>query len=245
MSVLQSLTMGVNGADLLAAFWMIGCWMGVGWWIERGPRANATMAALMSRRRYEWALRTAERDQRIVDAALLATLQNGSAFFASSCLIAVGGAAALLGQAEALAAISNDLPFADHVAPVDWRRRLLTPLGLLVYAFFKFAWSHRIFSYNAIMIGAIPMPGPNGEVSRAARTAAMRAAALNQQAALNFNRGLRALYFALGTLGWLLGPGGAALGAALVAWAMWRREFMSHSRAALLRDAEADEKSGL
>ncbi|MDD2869186.1 DUF599 family protein, partial [Neomegalonema sp.] len=61
-----------------------------------------------------------------------------------------------------------------------------------------------------------------------------------EQAALNFNRGLRGLYFALGTLGWLLGPWGAVAGAALVTWAMWRREFISHSRAALTGDAPTE-----
>lgn len=230
----------LNAADVQAALWTLVCWVGVGWWIEKGPRAQGTMAALMNRRRYEWARRTAEREQRIVDAALLNSLQSGAAFFASACMFAIGGAAALLGQAEALAALSNDLPLADHVAAADWRRRLLMPLGLLVYAFFKFAWAHRLFTYNAIMIGSIPMPGPAGEVGPEAEDAAFRAAGLSEQAAKNFNRGLRALYFALGTLGWLLGPWGAAAGAALVTWTLWRREFISHSRAALSRPARPE-----
>ncbi|WP_018632202.1 DUF599 domain-containing protein [Neomegalonema perideroedes] len=233
----------ISGADLMAALWTVACWLGVGWWIERGPYSESTMAALMTRRRYEWALRIAEREQRIVDAALLNSLQSGAAFFASACMFAIGGAAALLGQAEALAALSNDLPFADHVAAGDWRRRLLAPLGLLVYAFFKFAWSHRLFNYNAIMLGSIPMPHPGQtEIPPEAEDAALRAARLNEQAALNFNRGLRGLYFALGTLGWLLGPWGAVAGAALVAWAMWRREFISHSRAALTSEKPPEPK---
>ena len=52
----------------------------------------------------------------------------------------------------------------------------------------------------------------------------------NVRAALNFNRGLRALYYALASLAWLAGPPLLALAAAVVTVSLLRREFASVPR---------------
>ena len=76
---------------------------------------------------------------------------------------------------------------------------------IFVYAFFKFAWSYRLFNYAAILIGAVPpVNGANGEPRRAAPRA--RAAAMNVVAGRHFNRGQRAFFFALAYLGWFVEP---------------------------------------
>ena len=60
--------------------------------------------------------------------------------------------------------------------------------------------------------------------------AAAQAAEVNITAARSFNRGLRSIYFALGALGWLLGPLALMITTLLAAGVMIRREFASHSR---------------
>jgi hypothetical protein len=75
---------------------------------------------------------------------------------------------------------------------------------IFVYAFFKFAWSYRLFNYFAIMVGAAPPPDEKD--MPAAQTFAHRAARLCTEAGRHFNRGQRAFFFALGYLGWFLGP---------------------------------------
>jgi len=75
-----------------------------------------------------------------------------------------------------------------------------------------------------------------------AQAFAHRAARLCADAGRAFNRGQRAFFFALGYLGWFLGPLPLALTTAGVALVAWRRQFNSDSRRAF--DANlADKKS--
>ena len=53
-----------------------------------------------------WIRRMLERETRMVDMQIMASLQNGTAFFASTSLIAIGGGLALLrGTNDALAVL--------------------------------------------------------------------------------------------------------------------------------------------
>ena len=101
---------------------------------------------------------------------------------------------------------------------------------IFVYAFFKFAWSYRLFNYFAIMVGAAP---PREEKdTAAAQVFAHRAARLCADAGRHFNRGQRAFFFALGYLGWFLGPLPLALTTTGIVIVMWRRQFASETRKA-------------
>ena len=75
---------------------------------------------------------------------------------------------------------------------------------------------------------------PNDPDDPRAYPLAAQAAELNIRAALNFNRGLRSMYFALGTLAWLLGPIALMIATAMVVWIVWSREFASMPRKILL-----------
>ena len=200
--------------------------------IEHPPRRHPSVSRLMERSRRDWMATFAARDHRIFDATLLATLRSGAAFFASTCLIAIGGVAALLGQTDRVLGVVRDLGAApgETAVPV-WEAKLLVLAILLVNAFLKFVWSHRLFGYCAVLMGA--MPGPEGTVPEAA---VERATAIQLTAARNFNRGLRAVYFALAALAWFLGPVPLMAATLLTAAMLARREFFSDSRRALLPD---------
>jgi uncharacterized membrane protein len=77
---------------------------------------------------------------------------------------------------------------------------------------------------------------PNDPKDPVAYPRAAQAAELNIRAAINFNRGLRAMYFALGALAWLLGPIALMLSTFVVVWVVWSREFASLPRSILLKD---------
>jgi len=62
---------------------------------------------------------------------------------------------------------------------------------------------------------------------------AAQAAEINIRAAWNFNRGLRAIYFALGCLAWLLGPLALIAATLAVTFIIWQREFASMPRTIL------------
>jgi uncharacterized membrane protein len=84
------------------------------------------------------------------------------------------------------------------------------------------------------MVGAAP---PSKERDTAAAQAfAHRAARLCADAGRHFNRGQRAFFFALGYLGWFLGPLELALTTTGVVIVMWQRQFQSETRKAFEDD---------
>jgi uncharacterized membrane protein len=80
------------------------------------------------------------------------------------------------------------------------------------------------------MIGAAPLSSDKDTAT--AKVFAHRAALVCADAGLHFNRGQRALFFALGYLGWFLGPLELGLSTTGVLIVMWRRQFASESRKA-------------
>ena len=117
------------------------------------------------------------------------------------------------------------LPFSVPTTPAMWELKVVGLAVIFVYAFFKFAWSYRLFNYLAIMIGAAPPPSQKDTAE--ARTFVYRASRVCAEAGLHFNRGQRAFFFALGYLGWFLGPLELALSTTGVLIVMWRRQFAS------------------
>jgi len=124
----------------------------------------------------------------------------------------------------------SDLALDDGPALL-WEAKILTAVLFGSNAFLKFVWSHRLFNYCAIAMAAVP-----NEIGELAYARAAQAAEVNITAARAFNRGLRSVYFALASLAWLLGPL-ALIAVSLFTFAMlWRREFASVSRRALMEN---------
>jgi uncharacterized membrane protein len=216
--------------DLLAFAWFLGVWIAYSIMIEKSAKGREGLNALMNGYRDEWMDRLLARDMRMVDAQVTAALQNGTAFFASTSLIAIGGTLTLLRATEEILPIMSLLPFGAGSSRELWDLKMLGLAIIFVYAFFKFAWSYRLFNYFAIMVGAAP---PREEKDTpAAKEFAHRAARLCADAGRHFNRGQRAFFFALGYLGWFLGPIPFALSTAGIVVVMWRRQFTSDARRA-------------
>ena len=216
--------------DLLALAWFLGVWIAYSLLLERTAKGRRSLNALMNLYRDEWMERMLARDVRIVDSQVTAALQNGTAFFASTSLIAVGGALTLLRSTEQAVSLVASLPFGIAPSPELWQLKIAGVAVIFVYAFFKFAWSYRLFNYFAIMVGAAPPPAEKD--TEAAQAFAHRAARLCADAGRHFNRGQRAFFFALGYLGWFLGPLPLALTTTGVVIVMWRRQFVSEARMA-------------
>ena len=89
----------------------------------------------------------------MVDMQIMASLQNGTAFFASTSLLAVGGALALLRSTNDALAVLAKLPIDLSPSPALWELKCIGLILIFIYAFFKFAWSYRLFNYVAILLG--------------------------------------------------------------------------------------------
>jgi uncharacterized membrane protein len=219
----------LSSIDLLAFAWFLAAWLGYSYVIERTDKGRHGLNALMNKYRDAWMQHMLGRDGRIVDAQVSAALQNGTAFFASTSLIAVGGTVSLLRAPDAVLPVISVLPFGAPSRDL-WEMKMMGLAIIFVYAFFKFAWAYRLYNYFAILIGAAPPPGEQN--SPDAKAFAHRAASICADAGQHFNRGQRAFFFALGYLGWFLGPLPLALTTLAVVIVMWRRQFDSRSRRA-------------
>lgn len=204
-------------------------WVLIGWRIERSSPQKPSVSVLMEDFRRDWMRQMVTREPRMFDIQLVSTLRQGATFFASASMIAIGGGLALIGNTEQLAGLANDLTLGNAPAIV-WEIKILIVLLLLSNAFLKFVWAHRLFGYSAVLMAAVP----NDPDASLAFPRAGQAAELTNTAGRSFNRGMRSVYFALASLAWLLGPWTLLLAVVLTAAVLYRREFASHSRRALL-----------
>lgn len=217
--------------DFAALTLLLVLWLGIGWRIEHSGTRHPSTSMLMARYRRDWMREMVSRQPRIFDAQILATLRQGTAFFASTCVIALGGTLALIGNADRVAGLAEDITRTGH-PEVIWEIKLMVPAFFLTNGFLKFVWSNRLFGYCSVLMASVP----NDVEHEKAYHRAEQAAEINITAARSFNRGLRAMYFALAASAWLVGAA-ALIAATLVTFVViWRREFASHSRKILLND---------
>ena len=217
--------------DWIAVGTTLLAWFVISWMIEHPGAKRPSVTVLMSERRRDWMKVFVTRDPRIFDSQILSSLRQGTSFFASTSLLAVGGVLALAGNTDPLRGVAAEVT--EMAVPVlIFQLKLAFVAVFLTNAFLKFVWANRVFGYCAVLMAAVP----NDPADPAAYPRAAQAAELNIRAAINFNRGLRAMYFALGALAWLLGPIALLIATATVFWIVWSREFASLPRTILLEE---------
>ena len=219
--------MGEYLVDILAVGFFVLEWTVYAVTLEHSAYGQDSLSARMHVYREVWIRRMLERQTRMVDMQIMASLQNGTAFFASTSLLAIGGALALLRSTNEALAVLRALPIDLSPSPALWEIKCVGLVLIFVYAFFKFAWAYRLFNYVAILLGAMPpaeardTPGAEAHVIRTTR--------LFEAAGRHFNRGQRAFFFALGYLGWFVSPWVLFVTTALVVIVTWRRQFVSNA----------------
>ena len=219
--------MGAYSVDILAVGFFIIEWTVYAFTLERTAYGRNSLSARMNVYREVWIRRMLDREARMVDMQIMASLQNGTAFFASTTLLAVGGALALLRSTNDALAVLGALPIDLSPTPALWEIKCVGLTLIFIYAFFKFAWSYRLFNYVAILLGAMP-PASQRDTPQA-EAHVMRTTRLFQAAARHFNRGQRAFFFALGYLGWFVSPWALLASTAAVVIVTWRRQFASNA----------------
>ena len=204
-------------------------WILIGWRVEYASTRHPSVSHIMADYRRAWMVQMITREPRIFDAQTIATLRQGTSFFASTSMIATGATLALIGNSDNLIGVAEDITLTDHPRFV-LEIKLLTVVFFLTNAFLKFVWSNRLFGYCSVLMAAVPNDPTHPDAAKMAR----KAGEVNVTAARSFNRGLRSVYFALASLAWLGGPLLLMAGAILTLIVIWRREFASQSRSILL-----------
>ncbi|MER8734190.1 DUF599 domain-containing protein [Mesorhizobium sp. M1227] len=224
----------LSTADLAALGFFLAAWVLHTLAADGMLVSRMSLTRAMNTQREAWMRTMAEREIRIVDTAIMSGLQQGTAFFASSSLIAIGGCFALLGASDQVLTVLSDLPFGATSSRAAFQTKVLGLVLILAFSFFKFGWAYRLFNYCSILIGAVPIP--HGEASRnpVTETAVWRAARMNMLAGKHFNSGLRGVFFSIGYLGWFVDPAVFVLSTLLLLAVLVRRQFFSAARQAVL-----------
>ncbi len=191
---------GFSLLDYVALAVFLAAWLTYHHLMEGGWSEQRTLNRRMDRFRLDWMRRMLARDNRIVDAQIVAALQNGTAFFASTSLLAIGASLAILQSSEDVMKIFSDLPFVAPANRMSWELKTFGITIIFAYAFFKFAWAYRLFNYTTILLGSTPPP--TEAQTPAAQRHVLKAARMATLAGRHFNRGQRAFFFAIGYLGW-------------------------------------------
>ncbi len=215
--------------DFVALGIMLIGWLLIGWRIEHPNSKKLSTSQIMAIFRRKWMVQMITREPRIFDAQILSGLRQGTAFFASTSVLALGGVLAVMGNAERLSGVANDLILMDDPTFV-WEAKLGIIALFLTNAFLKFAWSNRLFGYAAVLMAAVPNDACDPECIPCAN----KASEINVLAAQSFNRGLRSIYFALTVTAWIAGSVAMLLATFFTLAVIWRREFGSRSRTILL-----------
>src|SRR5689334_10015692 len=142
--------------DIIALAGFVIAWTTYSIVIEWTPHGRLGLNSRMNSYREMWMRRMLTRENRMVDMQIMAALQNGTAFFASTSLIAIGGALTLLRSSDDMMSLLSTLPLGVSTSRLLWEAKTIGLAVVLVYAFFKFAWSYRLYNYVAIMLGATP-----------------------------------------------------------------------------------------
>ena len=230
--------------DAMALCLFLMAWIGYHIAVESSFLSHKSLNQMMHVYRAQWMDRLLWRDVRIIDTQITAGLQNGTSFFASTSLFAIGGSLTLLRITDDAMNLVSSLPFGLVMTRTMWEIKVLGLALIFTYGFFKFAWSYRLFNYAAILIGAAPPHEESGMPQ--AKAFAKYRAELFTYAGRQFNRGQRALFFALAYIGWFVSPSLLMVTTIAILCVMAWRQFYSPAHdaiAALTIEAPYQESS--
>ncbi|MBP0493196.1 DUF599 domain-containing protein [Pararoseomonas indoligenes] len=217
--------------DLVALAVFVLCWVGYATVVDRVPSIHRrSVIHAMNEHRRRWLVALLPKENRVADVAIVGNLMSSTSFLANTCIFIIGGAMALLASPEVGRRVLGAMPFSE--APMTdggWETRILLILLIFVRAFFELTWALRQFNYGSILIGGLGR-------TPAAIPAAEIAAEVVNRAARHFNTGLRAYYFGLAVLAWMVHPIAFILASLWVVSELHRREFRSAVQAALSAD---------
>lgn len=212
--------------DVAALGWFFACWAGYALLVDHSRLYRLSVSGHMHQHRRRWMRNMILRELRMVDTQIHASLVSGILFFASTSILLVGGLMTVLGATEEVISVLGDLPLGAPVSRVVWEVKIALLIVIFVYAFFKFAWCYRLCSNCAIMVGAAPR---EAELNADAEAFAERIAQLYSLSGRHFHKGLRAYFFALAAVCWLVNPILFIIATAWVLLVLIRREFRSQT----------------
>lgn len=225
--------------DMMAALWRVlpaidwvaltlffAAWIGYHQFAHRRAAVKPSVLALTNRERQRWMLQATVRDNRVFDAVVVQNLSASPSFFASTTILIIGGLLAVLSTTDKVSEFVREVPFAARTSVLVFDLKVVLLLAIFIYAFFRFSWAIRLYSFGALLVGAAPPPADFADEHRR-QAFADRAGRVMGLAAETFNDGLRGYYLAFAAVAWFFSPWAMIFGTATVIGILYRREFHS------------------
>jgi len=218
-------------ADWVALVLFFVGWVGYAVFAKRRSTLQPSLLETTNRFRRQWMLQSTYREVRVIDGVVIQNLSTSPSFFASTTILIIGGLLAVLGTTEKASELVREIPFAARTSVLVFDLKLMLLLGIFVFAFFRFTWSMRQYTFGALLVASAPEQWQlreRGELGEAERQAyAERAGRVVGMAAESFNDGLRAYYLAFAAIGWFFSPLAFALATIGIVTILYQREFRS------------------
>jgi uncharacterized membrane protein len=214
-------------ADWLALLWFIAVWVGYAVFARRRAERSGSLLATTNHYRRLWLLQTTSRENRVVDGVVVQNLSTSPSFFASTTILIIGGLLALLGTSDKASEFVREIPFAARTSVYVFDLKLMALIVIFIYAFFRFTWSMRQYTFGALLIASMPDAKTFDRDESRREPYAARAGKVVGLAAETFNDGLRAYYMSFAAILWFVSPIAFAVGAAAVVYLLYQREFHS------------------
>lgn len=213
--------------DWLAIVLFFGGWSGYAWFARDRSLTRPSILAATNRWRRLWMLQTTYRQVRVLDGTVIQNLSTSPSFFASTTVLIIGGLLAVLGTSEKATELVRELPFTASDSVLIFDLKVLSLLGVFVYAFFRFTWSMRQYTFGALMLAAAPEADQFDAENLSREAFANKAGRVVGLAAETFNDGLRAYYMSFALVAWFFSPIVFMVATAGVIYILYTREFRS------------------
>ena len=214
--------------DIAALGYMLIAWISYAQYAKRRAKRGDKQSLSHSMRlhRIRWVSQMIKRENRVTDAQLLASQERVVGFFASATLILLAATFAAVSARTQIAILTHELPLAIVQTPTQVQTKFILIAVVLIYAFFEITWSLRQYGFLAVLMGTAPMPGDNSSDKEVAAFTEQMARQLDIAGHDN-NAGLRAYYFGLAMVFWILNPYVYVAATTLIVAVLARREFKS------------------
>ncbi len=213
--------------DWAALLVFIASWSGYVMFAKTRSKTHPSILASTNRIRRLWMLQATYREVRVVDGVVIQNLATSPSFFASTTILIIGGLLAVLGATDKATELVRDLPFAARTSTLVFDMKVVLMLAIYVYAFFRFTWSMRQYTFGALLIASAPEAKQFIEQNLSREAFADKAGRIVGLAAETFNDGLRSYYFAFAAIGWFFSPLAFMIATAGVVTILYLREFQS------------------
>jgi uncharacterized membrane protein len=227
MDLVVQLVRVLPAADWAAVLVLFGGWVAYARFAKRRSGVKPSLLAATNAERRRWMLQATVRENRVVDGIVVQNLSSPPAFFASTTILIIGGLLAALFAGDKASEFVREVPFAARTSVLVFDLKVAVLSAIFVYAFFRFSWSVRQYSFGIILVAALPERESLVSDATAREAFAERAGKVVGLAAESFNDGIRAYYLAFAGAAWFISPWACMLATAGVLWVLYRREFHS------------------